>query len=63
MSPFPLFAAGTFVYLEGGSLDVGVVRDQTLWASFRVGDYRSATWVIAYAPPGPGEAPAAARDC
>ena len=28
-----------------------VIRDQTLWSSFRVGDYRSATWVIAYAAP------------
>lgn len=27
---FPLFAEGTFVYLDGGSLDLGVVRDQTL---------------------------------
>lgn len=27
---FPMYPEGTFVYLDGGSLDVGVVRDQAL---------------------------------
>jgi hypothetical protein len=27
---FPLFAEGTFVFLDGGQLDVGIVRDQAL---------------------------------